>query len=424
MLATYGSQDKAAGVMDYVTAWYNKAAAFIQGTDIRVAFVSTNSITQGEQVGILWRSLLFRNRIYIHFAHRTFQWSSEARGRAAVYCVIIGFGARDAESKIIFEYEQPDGDPHPVTVNEINAYLVDAPWVLLENKSQNLFSMPEMMYGSKPTDGGHFLFTDEEKIEFLKEEPKATQYIKPFISAHEYLHNEKRWVLWLVGASPTEFNALPKMRERVRAVDKFRKLSKASSTRSYPYPSLFRQVTQPNDTYVLIPGHTSENRAFIPFGFFDKEHIVGNSCFALPGATLYHFGVLQSTQHMAWVRYTCGRLESRYRYSKDIVYNNFPWPDPSEKQKVAIEAAAQGVLDVRAQYTDSSLATLYDPISMPPALMKAHLILDRAVDSAYGKTSFKSEAERMAFLFGLYEKLTTMFPSEPKIIRKPRAMAK
>lgn len=422
MLAVYGPDAKAAGVMDYVTAWYCKAARYIQGTLIKVAFVSTNSITQGEQVGILWRALQRSSPLYIHFAHRTFQWSNEAKGKAAVYCVIIGFAAFDVENKTIYEYASPDGEPHGIPAKQINAYLVDAPWVLVENRSNNPFGKPEMMYGSKPTDGGHFLFSDEEKSQFLREEPEAAKFIKPFISAHEYLHNEKRWVLWLVGATSFEINALPKVRERVRTVDAFRKASKAESTRVYPYPTLFRQVTQPKQDYVLIPGHSSENRAFIPFGFFDKNHIVGNSCFALPGATLFHFGVIQSTMHMAWVRYTCGRLESRYRYSKDIVYNNYPWPDePSDKQRAAIEAAAQAVLDARAQFPQSSLADLYDPLTMPPALVKAHQALDRAVDACYRKAAFTSDAQRVEFLFERYQQLTSLLSSiSAKKTRKPK----
>jgi hypothetical protein len=411
MLAVYGHDAKAVGVMDYVTAWYCKAAEFIQGTRIKVAFVSTNSITQGEQVGILWRALLRRNPLYLHFAHRTFQWTSEAKGKAAVYCVIIGFGAFDVDNKVIFEYDSPDGEPHAASVKQINAYLVDASWVFVENRSKNPFGKPEMMYGSKPTDGGHFLFTDEEKVAFLIAEPEAEKFIKPFISAHEYLHGEKRWVLWLVGASPSEINALPKVKERVRAVDEFRKASKAESTRAYLYPTLFRQVTQPKQVYVLIPGHSSENRAFIPFGFFDKDHIVGNSCFALPGASLFHFGIIQSTMHMAWVRAVCGRLESRYRYSKDIVYNNFPWPDATDKQQQDIESAAQAVLDARAQFPTATLADLYDPLAMPPELSKAHQALDRAVDAAYGKKSFATEAERVAFLFERYQQLTSLLPA-------------
>jgi len=420
MLATYGPRDKAAGVMDYVTGWYNKAAALIQGTEIRTAFVSTNSITQGEQVGILWRSLMRRNPVYIHFAHRTFKWSSEARGKAAVYCVIIGFAAFDISDKTLFEYESVSGEPHPIPTTEINAYLVSAPWILLENQSRNLFAMPEMMYGSKPTDDGNFLFTDDEKIEFLQEEPGARKFIKRFLSAKEYLHGEKRWVLWLVDATPVEINALPAVRARVKAVDKFRKLSEAPTTQKYPYPSLFRQVTQPKSDYVLVPGHTSESRSFIPFGFFGKADIVGNSCFAIPGATRFHFGVLQSTMHMAWVRAVCGRLESRYRYSKDIVYNNFPWPEPTEKQRTAIEAAALAVLDERARHPESPPADLYDPISMPAALVKAHHALDRAVDAAYGRTTFTSEAERVAFLFTLYERLTSLFTTEKLKTRRRR----
>ena len=403
---------KAAGVLDFVTAWYAKAAEMIAGTDIRTAYVSTNSITQGEQVGIMWRALSKHRPPVINFAHRTFKWSNEARGKAAVYCVIIGFADRDAASKVLFEYDSIDGDPHPVAAKSINAYLVDAPWVLLENRSKNPFGMPEMMYGSKPTDDGNFLFTDDEKLAFLAAEPGASKFIKPFLGAHEYLHSEKRWVLWLVDASPADIKALPLVQARVQAVATFRKASKAATTRAYPYPTLFRQVTQPTSEYVLIPGHTSENRAFIPFGFFDKDTILGNSCFSIPGASLYLFGIIQSTMHMAWVRYTCGRLKSDFRYSKDIVYNNYPWPDDSDrKHMLAIEQAAQSVLDARAAFPDSSLADLYDPTAMPPLLVKAHQLLDRAVDAAYGKKSFKSDAERVAFLFERYQAMTSLLPA-------------
>lgn len=418
MLAAIGDA-KAAGVLDFVTAWYAKAASYIAGTKIEAAYVSTNSITQGEQVGILWRALALRNAPpIINFAHRTFRWTNEARGKAAVYCVIIGFAAFERTNKTIFEYESVDGDPHPLPAKTINAYLVDAPWVLLENRSRNPFGRPEMMYGSKPTDGGHFLLTDEEKEHFLAAEPTASRFIKPFLGAHEYLHNEKRWVLWLVGASPSDLKALPKVAERVQAVAAFRQASKAESTRSYPYPTLFRQVTQPTTDFVLVPRHTSENRAFIPFGFFSKDNIVGDSCLSLPDASLFDFGVIQSTMHMAWVRYTCGRLESRYRYSKDIVYNNFPWPESTTESHLrAIESAAQSVLDARATFPGESLADLYDPVAMPPALRKAHETLDRAVDAAYGKRTFKSDADRVAFLFERYQALTSILPAAPS--KKP-----
>lgn len=418
MLATYGPYAKSAGVMDYVTAWYLLAAKYIRGTTVKVAFVSTNSITQGEQVGILWRALFRDGPLFIHFAHRTFKWSNEARGRAAVYCVIIGFSAIEPEERVLFEYDRPDGDPHAAVVQQINAYLVDGPWVLLENQSRNPFGKPEMMYGSKPTDGGHFLFNDSEKDSFVQAEPGAAIFIKPFVSAHEYLHSERRWVLWLADANPEDINALPKVKERVRAVDEFRKASKAATTRAYPYPTLFRQVTQPATTYVLIPGHTSENRAYIPFGFFEPNVIVGNSCFSIPGATLLHFGVIQSSIHMAWIRYTCGRLESRYRYSKDIVYNNFPWPEPTDKQRVAIEAAAQGVLDARAAHPGASLADLYDPLTMPPDLVKAHHTLDKAVDAAYGYKAATTDAARVAFLFGRYQQLTSLLPAQSTKVRR------
>lgn len=414
----------AAGVLDYVCAWYCKAADFIAGTRIRAAFVSTNSITQGEQVGILWRALLQRAPLQIHFAHRTFRWSNEAAGRAHVYCVIIGFAACEPGSRTVFEYEDIDGEPHETAAANINPYLVDAPWVLLPNSSTNLFHQPEMMYGSKPTDGGHFFLTDSERAELLRREPETAKFVRRFVGAHEYLNNETRWVLWLVDAQPSELSHSAFLRARVEAVSRFRKASKAPTTRNYPFPTLFRQVTQPKETFVLIPGHTSEHRAFIPFGYFGPEVIVGNSCFSLPGATPFHFGVIQSTMHMAWVRYTCGRLESRYRYSKDIVYNNFPWPEsPTDKQRAAIEAASQAVLDARAAFPGSTLADLYDPLTMPPLLLKAHQQLDAAVDATYGRKGFKSDAERVAFLFELYQRYTSLLPAAQAAKSKRRKIA-
>jgi hypothetical protein len=406
MLSTFGDDRKAAGVMDFVSAWYCKAALYIQGTPIKVAFVSTNSITQGEQVGILWRSLMRRAPVHIFFAHRTFRWASEAKGRAAVYCVIIGFGATEPSRRTIFEYDTPDGAPHAVQASQINAYLVDAPWTLLENRSRSLCDVPAMMYGSKPTDDGNFLFTDEEKKAFLEVEPAAKKFIKPFISAHEFLHGERRWVLWLVGATAADLAALPMVRDRVKAVDKFRQKSKAPTTKAYPFPTLFRQVTQPASDYIVVPGHSSEGRNLIPLGFMTKDDIVGNSCFSVPGATLYHFGVMMSRMHMAWVKYTCGRLESRYRYSKDIVYNNFPWPESiTAKQQMAIEAAAQEILDARAANAGSTLSEMYDPTLMPVDLVTAHRKLDRVVDAAYGKRAYSSDADRVAFLLRKYTEL-------------------
>lgn len=421
MLLALGNP-KAGGVLDFVTAWYAKAAKYIQGTDIQIAFVSTNSITQGEQIGILWRVLQTFGRFSINFAHRTFRWSNEAKGKAAVYCVIIGFSLENNEKKRLFNYETVDSKPTELPVNQINAYLIDAPWVLLENETKSMCGMPGMDYGSKPTDGGFFFFTDEERREFLKKEPDASKYIRPFIGAHEYLNNEKRWTLWLIDADPGALKKLPNTLERVKAVDKFRKNSKAASTRNYPYPTLYRQIAQPKSDYILVPRHTSENRVYIPFGFFSADVIVGDSCFSVSNATVYHFGVLSSVMHMAWVRAVCGRLESRYRYSATIVYNNFPWPDPTQAQKQFIEKAAQGVLDARAQFSKSAPAELYDPLTMPTELSKAHQVLDRAVDAAYNHDKFDNEVERVAFLFQRYKEIAEKLEHEPEKSAKRAAV--
>lgn len=395
---------KAAGVMDYVSAWYVKAAEFVKDTEIKVAFVSTNSITQGEQVGILWSYLFGKYRIKIHFAHRTFKWSNEARGKAAVYCVIIGFANFDTDRKLLYEYENINGEAQEIKARNINPYLIDADDILLENRSKPICAVPGMMYGSKPTDGGNFLMTDEEKNEFMKKEPLAERFLRPFVSAKEFLNNEKRWCLWLVGAGPEELRQMPEVMKRVEAVKEFRAKSVAASTRDYPYHTLFRQVTQPDSDYILVPRTTSENRKYIPMGFFDKDSIVSDTTMSIPDATLYHFGVLESEMHMTWVRHVCGRLKSDFRYSKDIVYNNFPWPEnPSAEKVKAVEEAAQVVLDAREKYPDSSLADLYDPLTMPADLVKAHQNLDRAVDRTYGQKTFKTAAERMEFLFGLYD---------------------
>jgi hypothetical protein len=412
---------KAAGVMDYVTAWYYKASEFIQDTKIKVAFVSTNSIAQGEQVGILWSYLLSNFKIKIHFAHRTFKWSNEAKGNAAVYCVIVGFANFDTNNKSIFEYEDIKGEAHELKVKNINPYLIDAKDILIDNKSTPLCNVPKMMYGSKPTDGGHFILTDSEKIEFLKKEPKASKFIKQFLSAREYLNGEKRWCIWLVDAEPKEIKETPLILERIELVKKFRSESVAASTRDFKFHNLFRQVTQPKNNFLLIPRTTSENRNYIPIGFFTKDYIVSDTCQSIPNASLFHFGILTSVMHMAWVKTVCGRLKSDYRYSKDIVYNNYPWPEnPNEKQVLSIEEKAQKVLDVRLQFPNSSLADLYHPLTMPPALVKAHNDLDKAVDLAYRPQAFTSEANRMEFLFERYEKYTADLFSIEKVKKERR----
>lgn len=406
------------GVLDFVCAWYAKAARYIKDTSIKVAFVSTNSITQGEQVGILWRSLQKISKTYINFAHKTFRWTNEAKGEAAVYCVILGFSGIESRKKYIFEYEFVDAEPVRADVDTINAYLADAAWILLDNQNKNLSGMPEMIYGSKPTDGGFFFFTNEEYAQFLTQEPKAAAYIKPFIGAQEYLTGEKRWTLWLVGADPGELRKLPEVMKRIKSVEQFRKSSKAASTRNYPHSTLYRQVTQPKSDYILVPRHTSENRDYIPFGFFSRDVIVGDSCFSIPNAEIYHFGIISSAMHMSWVKATCGRLESRYRYSKDIVYNNFPWPDSSTVMVKSIEKSAQAVLDARMNHSSASLADLYDPKTMPPDLVKAHRALDAAVDAAYSKKKFTGDSDRVAFLFGLYQKLAA--PLDAPAAKKPK----
>lgn len=396
----------AVGVLDFVTAWYEKASRYMVGTNIKTAFVSTNSICQGEQVGILWKHLVEKYGVVIHFAHQTFKWNNDAPGIAAVYCIIVGFATHDTPKKYLYEYDTIKSEPKEKEVAHINAYLVAGEDVFLENRAKPICAVPPMMYGSKPTDGGHFLFTNEEKNEFLRQEPSAEKYIKPFISAKEFLNNEKRWVLWLVDADPSEIRQIPMIIARVEQVKSFRLASKAKSTRDYPHHTLFRQVTQPDSDYILVPRTTSENRLYIPMAFLTKDNIVSDTCQAVVGASLYHFGFLQSSMHMTWVNYTCGRLESRYRYSKDIVYNNFPWPENvGNEQKKKVEECAQEVLDARLQFPKSSLADLYDPNTMPPELVKAHANLDHAVDSCYGR-KFANKEERIEHLFDLYKKLT------------------
>ncbi|WP_438966363.1 class I SAM-dependent DNA methyltransferase [Flavobacterium sp.] len=404
------------GVLDYVTGWYLKAAKYIQNTKIKVAFVSTNSIVQGEQTSILWGQMLIKYGIKIHFAHRTFKWSNEAKGNAAVYCVIVGFANYDSINKRIFEYEDIKGEAHELKVKNINPYLVDAKDILIEKKSNPICNVPKMSFGNMPLDGGHLLLSDGEKMNLLIKEPNADKFIFPLISAQEFLNGQKRWCLWLLDAEPKELKQLPEVLKRIELVRQFRLNSIAPSTQKFSLtPSLFRDKNQP-ESYILIPSTTSENRKYIPMGFFGKNDIANNSCHTVPNGNLFHFGVLMSAMHMAWVKTTCGRLESRFRYSKDIVYNNYPWPEnPSDKQIKTIEEKAQIVLDVRASFPNSSLADLYNPLTMPPALVKAHNELDKAVDAAYSKQVFTSEAKRMEFLFELYEKYTAgLFVKEKK----------
>ncbi len=400
--------------IDYVTGWYYKASEYIKNTQIVAALVSTNSICQGLHVGIFWNILINEQNIKIHFAHRTFKWSNEARGNAAVYCVIIGFANFDVESKKIYDYEDIKGEPQEIRVKKINPYLVEGENVLILKRTNPICEVPKMKFGNMPADGGNFLFTKEEKENFLKEEPNAEKYFKRFISAFEFINNKERWCLWLVDIDPSELRNLKHIKQRVENVKKIREVSARPHLAKIPH--LFAQITQPKSDYLLIPRTTSENRKYIPIGFFSKDNIISDTCQSVPDATIFHFGVLTSIMHMTWVKYVCGRLKSDYRYSKDIVYNNFPWPkQPSEKQVEAIETAAQKVLDARAEYPNSSLADLYDPLTMPPNLVKAHNDLDRAVDLSYRPQPFPSESKRMEFLFDLYEQyLSVLFAKKKK----------
>lgn len=397
---------KGAGVLDYVAAWYGKAAAYVAAAPhVEVALVSTNSITQGEQVGVLWPHLL-RLGVRINFAHRTFQWSSEARGKAAVHCVIIGFSMNDASEKVIFDYETPKADPTAIKASHINPYLVDAPDLMLQKRRAPICSVPPITFGSMANDDGHLLLSDEEKSELISEEAGAAKWIRPFMQVDELLYGKTRWCLWLKGITPAELRALPKVNARVQAVKKERlKSDRPTTVELAKYPQLFGEIRQPTTDYFIVPRHTGEDRLVIPIAKFPPNVICGDANLLIADASLYVFGVVQSLMHMAWVRSVCGRLESRYRYSAGIVYNNFPWPEPTDKQKAAIERAAQGVLDARALFSGSSLADLYDPELTPPELVKAHAALDKAVDAGYGKSTFSSEAGRVAFLFDRYKDL-------------------
>ncbi len=419
---------KAAGDLDYVAAWYVKAASYIQKTMIRCAFVSTNSITQGEQVPVLWPSLRQKG-IHIHFAHRTFQWSSEARGKAAVHCVIIGFGLEQLSPCRLFEYDDVQGDPHEIKVPTINAYLAAADEVIVEKEQKPLLSeMPVMKCGNKPSDGGNLLLDADERTELLKKEPGAAPFIKRFLGSDEYLYNIPRYCLWLANAPPNVLRALPEVMHRVKAVQKFREASTAAPTqKAASRPTTFFFQSQPSTRYILVPEVSSERRKYVPIGFMDPDVIASNKVYIIAEPNRYIFGVLQSIMHMAWMRTVAGRLESRYQYSATMVYNTFPWPQATQPKKDAIAAAADDVLKVRAKFPDSSLADLYDPLLMPPDLLKAHQALDKAVDAAYGVKSFASEADRVAFLFKRYKDVTSPLalelPAPTKNARKKKVKA-
>ncbi|MDR1256635.1 MAG: hypothetical protein LBJ86_02685 [Spirochaetaceae bacterium] len=394
---------KKCGTLDYVTAWYKTAARYMSKTRIEAAFVSTNSICQGEQVPVLWPELMNKHLVKINFAHQTFKWSNEARGKAAVYCVIVGFSLFDRSEKKLYHYAEVTSEPAAIIVSQINAYLIDAPVIFLEKRLFSICDVPEMNLGSTPNDDGNFFLTTDERKELIAKEKSLSKLIRPFMGAYEFINNIPRFCFWLDGVSPEKYVNVKEIQRRLKKISEYRANSRRKITVKYAdMPSLFTEIRQPYSDYILIPRHSSENRKYIPIGFIKKNIIAGDSTSIIPNATLYHFGVLISQMHMAWTRYVCGRLKSDYRYSGTIVYNNFPWPKPTDKQRQSVEAAAQSVLDARAAFPESSLAVLYNPQTMPPALVKAHRKLDKTVERSYGR-AFDDDSQRVAYLFELYQ---------------------
>lgn len=402
-----GKSYKTAGKIDYVAGWYFKAAEYMQNTGVRTAFVSTNSITQGEQVAAVWKPLYDRFGIHIDFAWRTFIWNSESNEKAHVHCVIIGFSHNTVYINNINYDKMIYSEGGIMTANNINPYLIDAPDIFIESRKTTLNDIPMMVYGNKPTDGGNLFLSPEERDVLWEREPDIRPYIKQIYGASEYINNIKRYCLWLVGISPNIARKSNFIRERVKAVREFRLSSSKKQTKeSANTPMLFQEIRQPDSKYIIVPRHSSQARRYIPLGFVSQDIIVNDAVQIIPMATIYHFGILTSNVHMAWVRTVCGRIKSDYRYSKDIVYNNFPWPTPTDAQKVKIEKTAQGILDARAKYPDSSLADLYDEVLMPPELRKAHQANDRAAMEAYGFWGkLNTESECVAQLMKLYQQL-------------------
>lgn len=401
---------KSVGNLDYVTAWYKKACEFIEGTTIEVSFVSTNSICQGEQVAILWQQLKERYDIKINFAHQTFKWSNEARNNAGVYVVIVGFSLKERDVKIIFTYDKPNSlIPTSSNVENINSYLVEGEEIFLKNSRNSICDVPKMVFGSMPNDGGNLLLSEKEKNELLNEEPNSKKFIKNLISAKEYLNNGQRYCLWLEGITPSELNNLPKIKNRVQKVRNHRLESKREDTRKLAdFPTQFGENRQPKTDYILIPLHSSENREYIPLGFINKDNIANNSVSIIESNDLTLFGILTSKMHMTWMRYVCGRIKGDYRYSASLVYNNFPFPaDISDNQRNDIVSKSQKILDIRNEFSNESLANLYNPLLMPPVLKNAHIELDRSIDKLYRSKKFKDDNDRMKFLFDLYLEYTS-----------------
>lgn len=406
MIDIFGAKWKNVGNMDYVCCWYKKAVELMKtNNQACAALVSTNSICQGEQVANLWKPL-FEDGVHIDFAYRTFRWDSEASLKAHVHCIVVGFSLNNNTKK---EYQLFDGS-NGIKVSHINAYLMEGPDVYVSSQNHPICNVPEIGIGNKPIDGGNYLFTKEQMDDFVKNEPKSAKYFKPWYGSDEFIHRQPRYCLWLGECSPAELRSMPNCMKRVEAVRNLRMESKSEGTRKLAYnPTHFHIENMPKDSYLLIPRVSSEKRMYIPMGYMTPEMLCSDSVHIVPNATLYHFGILESNVHMAWMRVVCGRLKSDYRYSKDIVYNNFPWPTPTEAQKAKIEQTAQAILDARAKYPDCSLADLYDEVAMPQDLRKAHEKNDHAVMKAYGfdikLLSDEDEIPIVTELFKLYQSL-------------------
>jgi hypothetical protein len=402
MINVFGSSWKNVGNLDYVCCWYKKASDLMTlNKSIRTAFVSTNSICQGEQVANLWEKL-YENGILINFAHRTFRWDSEASLKAHVHCIIVGFSYCNNKPYTIY-----DGD-RIINSNNINAYLLDAPNIFVGSREKPLHDVPEIGIGNKPIDGGNYLFDKEEMETFISAEPQSATYFHPYYGAYEFIHRKPRYCLWLGECSPAELRKMPHCLKRVEAVRNFRLASKSPGTvKLADRPTHFHVENMPKGNYIVIPQVSSQNRRYIPMGYMDESVICSDKVRLMPNGSLYHFGILESNVHMAWMRTICARLKSDYSYTVNNVYNNFPWPTPTDDQKAKIEQTAQAILDARALYPDSSLADLYDELTMPVELRKAHQDNDRAVMQAYGfEVRTMTESQCVAELFKLYQELT------------------
>jgi hypothetical protein len=406
------------GLLDYVSNWFVKAANYIQSnSSISVGFVSTNSITQGEQVSLLWAYLL-KLGVKINYAYRTFKWNNEGRGNAAVHCVITGWSLKDKHPKLLVDYKEDiNGEGTRSYVENINPYLVNAANIVLTSVRVPIVQVPIIVNGSKPTDGGNLLLSEDEKDILILKCPSSSKYIRKFLDADSFINNINRYCLWLDKVLPDELKLMPEVYSRVQAVRKMRAESNKLQTQelaSVPY--LFAEIRQPNCDYLAVPKVSSERRDYVPFAMVDKDTIIGDRLSYIPNANLSHFAVMTSSLHMSWMRAVCGRMKSDYNYSNKIVYNNFPWQLIGEDAVLKLIKSAQAILDARNFYPNASLADLYDPLTMPVELVKAHDANNKAVDKAYGYTGADDDASRVAFLFKRYEELTSILP--PTLVKK------